>query len=180
MRQDALLWLDTLSIQHTYDYHCKGRVTALDITPQEAVDRYGEAFARAFAVFVQELAGTDARDKTGCGEAQNHPSDDWSYVEEDDEALARELAQTIKENDALARAGKLEAVEVTDKSASKAIADRLRWIIKDRGLTQRELAKRVGVTPARISHVLRNPDRSKVDTLRRIAQALDINLRQIL
>ena len=162
-----------------HECHFEGRVTPLEITPQEAAHRYGEAFARAFAVFVEELAGTDTCRKTGYGEDTNHPSDDWTYVEEDDEALARELAQAIKENDALAKAGKLDTFEVTDESASKAIADRLRWIIRDRGLTQKALAKRVGVTPARISQVLRNPDRSKVDTLRKIAQALDIDLRQI-
>ena len=152
----------------------------MDITPQEIADRYGEAFARAFAVFVRELGGTDPRHKTERRVGAAPPLDDWAYAEEDHEALARELAQAIKENDALAKAGKLETLQVTEESTSKEIAARLRWIIRNRGLTQKELAKRVGVTPARISHVLKNPDRSKVATLRNIAQALDIDLRQIL
>lgn len=147
----------------------------------EIIDRYGEAFARALAVFVRELGGSDALSEGHLGGRSTRLSNDWhNSDEEDDEALARELARTIKENDALAKAGKLEMFEVTEESASKEIAARLRWIIRDRGLTQKELAKRVGVTPGRISHVLRNPDGSKVGTLRKIAQALDIDLRQIL
>jgi len=91
----------------------------------------------------------------------------------------RELARAIDENEALEKAGKLEVLEINEDTASKMVAARLRWIIRDRGLTQKQLAEKIGVTPARISHVLRNPDRSKVDTLRKIARALDIDLRRI-
>ena len=77
-------------------------------------------------------------------------------------------------------AWQLNTVDVNSESASKAVATRLRLIIKDRGFTQKKLAEKVGVTPARISHVLNNPDRSKVGTLRKIAEALDIDIHKVL
>jgi len=149
----------------------------LENSTNEIMQRYAEPFARALAVFVQELSKSDAagpmhRDAglTGSADASS---------EGDDEALMEELARAIEENDALQKAGKLEVIEINQDTASKTVAARLRWIIRDRGLTQKQLAQKIGVTPARISHVLRNPDRSKVDTLRKIACALDIDLRQI-
>jgi len=149
----------------------------LENSADEIMQRYAEPFARALAVFVQELSKSDAggplhRDADLACSAD-------TAAEGDDEALMKELARAIAENDALEKAGKLEVLEINQDTASKAVAGRLRWIIRDRGLTQKQLAAKIGVTPGRISHVLRNPDRSKVDTLRKLARALDIDLRQI-
>jgi len=51
--------------------------------------------------------------------------------------------------------------------------------MKQRGLNQRDLAKRLKGTPAVISRILRHPTRSKLDTLSRIARALDVPVRQL-
>ena len=149
--------------------------TALELTPQDILTRYAEPFARALAVFVRECSAS----RQGAGDLRvTDPSIKCS--DPDDESFARELVKAIKENEALALAGQLNTVDVNSESASKAVATRLRLIIKDRGFTQKKLAEKVGVTPARISHVLNNPDRSKVGTLRKIAEALDIDIHKVL
>lgn len=96
---------------------------------------------------------------------------------QDDATLAGELSQTIK---AHAKAGRSRWLEMTDETASKAIAERLRAIMKDRGITQKALAAKLNVTPARVSHMLKRPAKAKFDTLRRIADALGVRLREIL
>lgn len=139
--------------------------------------RFSEPFAHALAVFVREscqaglFAEAEGRDKNAGNQQSTDPLQ---------KHLDQLLARSIKENDRLAKSGKLASVEVTADSASKVVATRLRWIIKERGLSQTELAKKVGVAPPVISRLLRNPDRSRVATLRKIAEALDVDLHNIL
>jgi len=138
----------------------------------EIVNRYAEPFARALAVFVRELRESEAVSDAQPGHPRSEPIQD--------DLLAAELMQAVEKNDAQEKAGNLVTYEVTEETASKAIAARLRYIIRERGYTQKKLAEKIGVTPARISHFLKNPNRSKVDTLRKIADALDIDLRDII
>jgi ribosome-binding protein aMBF1 (putative translation factor) len=107
------------------------------------------------------------------------PDAAWVTGEYQDEAaLARDLAQAITAHPA--KAGRSRWLEMTDETASKAIAERLRAIMKDRGVTQKALAAKLNVTPARVSHMLKRPAKAKFDTLRRIADALGVRLREIL
>ncbi len=135
----------------------------------------GEPFARALAVFVREcrnggVVGEPAA-KPVLGKLQS--------FDELDPALRERLDTIIDADEAAAEAGTLEMMEFTADSPAQAAAKRLRRVLSDRGLTQKELAKVLGVTPAVVSRVLKNPDRSKVATLRRIADALGIELREI-
>ena len=95
-------------------------------------------------------------------------------------ALERRLANAVAANDAAERAGTLRECEFDSRSPSHAVADRIKAIAKERGVSQNALASRLGVSPAVISRILRNPDRSKLDTLRRIAAALDVPVRELL
>lgn len=49
-----------------------------------------------------------------------------------------------------------------------------------RGLTQTDLARKAKMDPAMLSRVLRDPERCRVQTLRRLADALRIDIRRIL
>ncbi len=89
------------------------------------------------------------------------------------------LAKAIRHADAQEAAGTLVAFEFTDNSPQESIALRVKQLMKQRGLNQRELAKRLKVTPAVISRILRHPSRSKLETLSRIARALDVSVRQL-
>jgi transcriptional regulator with XRE-family HTH domain len=46
--------------------------------------------------------------------------------------------------------------------------------MNQRDINQRDLSKRLKVTPAVISRILRHPTRSKLETLSRLARALDV------
>ena len=52
--------------------------------------------------------------------------------------------------------------------------------MRERGVTQAELARRLDKSPTSISRILRNPERSRVDTIRQIAKALKVDLSGIL
>ena len=98
-------------------------------------------------------------------------NDEW-----DEDAMRRELAETIQRHEALARAGKLQVMEITGDLIAREYGTRLGAIIRDRGLTQEALAEQIGVTCSEVSTALGQPDESKLDTLRRIADALGIGV----
>jgi DNA-binding Xre family transcriptional regulator len=82
---------------------------------------------------------------------------------------------------ALHAANKPGARTFTAGQARAAVArNRLVAALEARGLNQQDLAAKVGKSPAVVSRVLRNPERSRVTTLRQLADALDVNLGDIL
>lgn len=91
-----------------------------------------------------------------------------------------QLAETIEEQERLAKREDIESITVDDNAVAKAVAARIRWVMHERGVSQAEVSDRVGVSPAVISRILKNPGRSRVDTIRKIAKALDVELRDIL
>ena len=93
--------------------------------------------------------------------------------------LKKRLAKAIRSADAQEAAGTLLEFEFTGNSPQESIAHRVKQLMKQRGLNQRDLAKRLKVTPAVISRILRHPTRSKLETLSRIARALDVPVRQL-
>jgi DNA-binding Xre family transcriptional regulator len=156
-------------------------------TPQQLeVERMGEAFAKALAVFFRELGLPSAAEappelrQRGVSRAE-HGSPEWRTCRggAEDEEFQRELAATIERHEALAKAGELETLEITGDVVAQEYATRLRAIIRARGMTQKALAEKLGVSPARISAVLKKPNKMKLDTLRRIADALGIGVREI-
>ena len=147
------------------------------------MDRYAEPFARALAVFVRELA------KSESGESEGGGAVDFDYgllegnIEQNKDRqkdTEQQIAELVKHNDRLAAAGQLESLVLDEDTISKAVATRIRWVMNEQGVSQRQLAEQIGVSSSVISRVLRNPDRSRVKTMRRIAKALDIELREIL
>ena len=147
----------------------------------EIAERYGEAFARAFAVFVRELAAVEAGEDVPAAGRPDAAGALWANSEDEDDAgFAEELDAAVKSHRAMAESGMLEVLDVSGDEGASAVAVRLRAIMNERGMTQKRLADRMGVSPARISRALKDPTRLKVDTLRRIAEALDIRVRDVL
>jgi DNA-binding Xre family transcriptional regulator len=135
----------------------------------ELTERYGPAFAKALAIFVKELSNrSEIRSRASAVEAPELP-----------EKLQREAEAEIERNGRLRAAGELEAIEFTDDSPAIGLANRLRTVIRERRMSQKELAARLGVSPSFVSKVLRDPERSKIATLQRIAEALGTTLRQV-
>jgi len=145
-------------------------------------ERYVAAFAKGLAVFLRELgmppssnSSNGATAPTHCDDLPPHyVNDEW-----DEEEILQEFQENVQRNEALAKAGKLKSIRVTDDMVARELAPRLRAIIRARGLTQKALAEKLGVSPARISAVLKRPNKMKLDTLRRIADALGIGVREI-
>ena len=142
------------------------------------MDRYARPFARALAVFVKELAKSEPRE--GDGVAAEYDYDLLDSNIEQNKDTEQQIAELVKHNDRLAAAGQLDSLVLDEDTISKAVATRIRWVMNEQGVSQRQLAEQIGVSSSVISRVLKNPDRSKVETIRRIAEALDIELREIL
>lgn len=115
--------------------------------------------------------------KTGTSSSVLGPLVSFEQVEP---VLRARLNALVDRQEAALRAGKLEVMEWTDDSAPQAAARRLWRVAKERGISQKTLAAKLGVTPAVISRVFKNPDRSKVATLRKIAKAIGVELYEII
>ncbi|MEX2213867.1 MAG: helix-turn-helix transcriptional regulator [Phycisphaeraceae bacterium] len=72
-----------------------------------------------------------------------------------------------------------EWVDVDDLFAEFA-AERVTAARKAQGVTQQELANRLGMAQTQISRIERNPDRTTVRTLKRIAKALGVDVRKLI
>ena len=124
-----------------------------------------DAFARALAVFVDclvERGVISIQDSVGTA--------DSPLAEEVVERKAADLDRKTVD----------EYLPVDDHLMQEVVAGRLRWLLKKRGETQAQLAKRIGVSPASISRILNDPESAKVGTLRKVAKALEEDLNRIL
>jgi DNA-binding phage protein len=129
----------------------------------------GEPFAKALAVFIREVLRAEQRAEAG-------PAPSWQELPA---VLRRELSAEMEKNDELLAARKLQAIEFTEDSPAALVASRLGRVARAKGVSQKELAERLGVSPSFISKVFKQPDRSKVATLRKIAEALSVEVREI-
>ncbi len=59
-------------------------------------------------------------------------------------------------------------------------AERIAQARKAKGVTQKQLGERLGLPQSQISRIERNPDRTTVRTLKRIAKALGVDVRALL
>jgi len=59
-------------------------------------------------------------------------------------------------------------------------ASRLKWLAFQLNLTQKEIARRVGVSPVVINRIFKDPDRSSVATLRKVAKAMGVKLIELI
>jgi DNA-binding Xre family transcriptional regulator len=130
----------------------------------DMIDRYGNAFARALGVFVRELARADGMESADAATAN------------DDEELLRAVRARAKENDRLERRGRLKPIPFDVKAVRQTLAERIRATLGKRRMTQAQLAKALKITPANITRILKSPEKSKVETLERIAAALHVDV----
>ena len=155
------------------------------------LNRFGEPFARALATFVKALAEQD-RFPQAATRPRPAPATDPSEpgrvsigfaVRElspgDAPALDRRAEQVHAANQRAVRAGTLRAVEFDPAKPAKQMGNRLKQLLKQRGVRQAELASALGVAPSVISRVLKHPERSRLATIRSIADAAGIPLNEL-
>lgn len=156
-----------LTVLRKMDALRKSKPALVNVDP---VERYGPAFAKALAVFIKELGSEPV---TGVVPAVADPLPHLP------DALLEQARAEIERNERLIEAGKLEVMEFTQDSPAIGLANRLKAVIREKHLSQKELAARLGVSPSFIHRVLQRPERSRIATLTRIAKAVGIHLRDI-
>lgn len=60
------------------------------------------------------------------------------------------------------------------------IKGRIRDILHEKGMTQRDLAAKMGISPAALSVIINPRNAPTLDTLQRIAMALDVEVAELL
>ena len=96
----------------------------------------------------------------------------------------REYDRLIKAEMAVSAARKLEDPAVqwvdADDLALELAGRRIAEARRAKGLTQKQLGDKLKLPQSQISRIERNPDRSTVRTLKRIARALGVNVRALI
>ena len=69
--------------------------------------------------------------------------------------------------------------QINSDTLAEVFARRLKQAIKQSPMTQMQIADKIGVAPSVVSRILKKPDRSKLDTLYRIASAIEMPLREL-
>lgn len=93
-----------------------------------------------------------------------------------DDELLHQLQARARQNDQLERAGCLNPIPFDVAATRQTIAKRIRSALRDRRMTQAQLAKSLNATPHDISRILISPDSSDIETLKRIAAALRVDV----
>ncbi len=151
--------------------------TKLNDRCQNFIAQVSGPFAKAFAVFIKELLNSGLWSDIGKKNVvtlNNIPWNSWLDLPEE---LRNEFEREIRQNNEMLKRGEIGSLELNDECiAISATANRLKQVLKEKGMSQKELANRLDVSPSFISKVLKNPDRSTVKTLRSIAKAIDVEL----
>ncbi|HEY3241968.1 MAG TPA: helix-turn-helix domain-containing protein [Phycisphaerae bacterium] len=113
-------------------------------------------------------------------EAEAHSTGVFETLEEMPAHLTAWARQSDAAYSRLVRSGQVKGTEFTADMPARLAGQRLRRVLTAKGIKQSELAKRLGISPAVISRVLKNPDRSMVATLRRIAAAIGVELHELI
>ncbi len=70
-----------------------------------------------------------------------------------------------------------DAIEYESARLQRELTTAVSWYMEERGITKRELAQRLGVTPGRISQVMSGDQNLTLRTLATVCTALDAHLR---
>lgn len=134
----------------------------------------GRLFAESFAVFAVEviarLNGYGPRTEDTPASEIALPSDEI-FLETAPAWIKKAYKQSHRKN---------AEFEVDEDVRPRIARNKLVLALRERGWTQAELARRMKKSPTAISRIFRNPERSRVDTLREVATALDVDLSDLL
>jgi DNA-binding Xre family transcriptional regulator len=145
---------------------------------RDFLEQFGVPFARALGTFVREvLEGQNVPAEDGTKGSEIVAPQEWSQLPA---SVRQHFEATIQRNNELLKSGTLQSFEFTEEAPALGLANRLKAVAKQKGVSQQKLAERLKVSPSFVSKVLKNPDRSQLSTLRRIAEALGVELRDVL
>ena len=102
---------------------------------------------------------------------------------EDELAATQALASApdwVRESYARAKANPTPIERDAEDVRAQLIRNRLVLALKRRGMTQADLARNLSKSPSQISRIFRNPQRSRLGTLKTIADAIKVDLSDLL
>ena len=145
------------------------------------IEAWSLRFARAYAEFVRTLS-------EGAGAAPSfhaaHGTTGGFTIEdvagEQDPKGYRRMAEGHKAFLASVKDGSAEMVDFDPAVPATKAFSRLKQICKQRGIKQSDIAQQLGVAPSVISRVFKHPERSRLQTLRRIADAAGIAIGELI
>lgn len=100
--------------------------------------------------------------------------------EDEDPKGYRRMAAGHKAFLASVKNGSAEMVDFDPAVPAKRAVGRLKQICKQRRIKQSDIARQLGVAPSVISRVLKHPERSRLETLRKIADAAGIAMIELI
>jgi hypothetical protein len=149
-----------------------------DVQIATLIDKWGAPFARALAEFVRAASERGSPGVEGGQPGAINPSVDL-VVREVTPAEAPAAYEHLRKVQAARASSKMGFVEFDPAVPAKTAGGRLKQIFKKRGIRQVDIARRLGVAPSVISRVFKHPERSRLQTIRNIADAAGISLSEL-
>lgn len=157
------------------------RMTPQTPKAEVLIEAWSLRFARAYAEFVRALS-EDTSDApappTAPGKIGGFAIEDVS--EADDPKGHHRMIEGHKAFLASVKSGKAEMDDFDPAVPAKAAFSRLKQICKQRGIKQSDIAHQLGVAPSVVSRIFKHPERSRLQTLRKIAEAAGIAMGELI
>lgn len=156
-------------------------MSATSVNLDNVIEKWSIPFARAFAEFVKNVstpASGPSADLFGKTPVWTEHADGFASRDitlESDPVLFAKIQRKIVQDSPFN--GKF--VEFDPAVPAKRYGNRLRQIFRDRGIKQAAIARKLNMAPSVISRVLKHPERSRLATIRRIADAAGISLGEL-
>lgn len=145
------------------------------------IDMWSLRFARAYAEFVRTLSeGTSAGSAAADAQWKGGRFAVEDVSSEEDAESFRRMADGHKAFLASVKSGSAEMVDFDPAVPARKALGRLKQICKQRSIKQSDIARKLGVAPSVISRVFKHPERSRLQTLRKIADAAGIPMGELI
>jgi ribosome-binding protein aMBF1 (putative translation factor) len=139
----------------------------------EAIERWSAPFGRALGEFIRTVSGMDRLPNS----TSRSVSKSGFVTESISEAEAPEAYAEFRRLIAQHENG--PSVEFDPAVPAKHYGSKLKLVFKKRGIKQAVIARKLGVAPSVISRVFKHPEKSKLQTIRKIANAAGISMAEL-
>ena len=149
---------------------------------RQLVEELGAPFAQALGAFIVALQQTQVPSHDPMRASRDQLEPELTILDPSDvpPEIQRRFDASYAANRAAEQAGTVKRSIFNPNDFARSMSQRIRAVAKSQGVSQSELARRLKVTPAVVSRVFQRPDCARVDTIRRIAVALDVPIEHLI